>query len=116
MNRLSEALRRADIDELEVVAEEIGQQAVQIALSAPVDEGKSDLARQLEHSSQTEAQRQRDLDAALADSIEVVNRHRARLGRKVCSRHDGETVRKVYELLRSVMGPDAGADGDPSFQ
>jgi hypothetical protein len=118
MNRLSEALRRADVDELEVVAEEIGRQAVQVALAAPVESiemshfpASSDAAK-----CDTEVQRQRDLDAALADAIEVISRARTRQGRRVCSRHDGEKVRQVFELLRSVMGPDGGADQDPSFQ
>ena len=100
MNRLREALERVDLDELEAEAETIGRDAVQKALAAP------DLA--------AETQRQRDLDAALADAIEVVARHRARLGRRICSRHDGEQVRRIFELLRGLM--DAGGDADPSFQ
>jgi hypothetical protein len=112
-NRLREALQRVDLDELEQAAEEIGRSAVAVAIAV---EDKSDLVRQLEHSSQIEEQRQRDLDAAHGDACEVVRRALVRQGRRVFSHHDGKTVRQVYELLRSVMGPDGGADGDPSFQ
>lgn len=104
-NRLREALRRADLDEIEDAAVELGRQAVAVAIAEPPAEARPD-----------PDQRQRDLDAALADAIEVVSRARTRNGRRVCSRHDGEKVRQVYELLRSVMGPDGGADNDPSFQ
>ena len=106
-DRLREAMRNVNLDELDQAAEEIGQQAVQVALAvveppAPPREDPE--------------QRQRDLDAAHADAIEVVRRAQVRQGRRVFSHHDGKTVRQVYELLRSVMGPDGGADGDPSFQ
>jgi hypothetical protein len=107
VSRLREAMERADLHALDEAAEAIGRQAVQIALAeaqAPaLIDAKAD-------------DRQRDLDAALADAIEVVSRHRARLGRRVCSRHDGEATRKVWELLRGMLGPDAGGDSDPSFQ
>jgi hypothetical protein len=103
MNRLQRAMDNADIEELVNAAQAVGAEAVQVALAAPID-GKAEV----------EAQRQRDLDAALADAIEVVARHRARLGRRVCSRKDGETVRRIFELLRGLL--DGGADADPSFQ
>jgi hypothetical protein len=106
MNRLSEALKRADIAELEVVAEEIGQEAVQVALAMVETPAKPD----------AEVERQRLLDAALADASNVMERHRDRLGRRVTSRHDATTMRQIYELLRSMAGTDGGADGDPSFQ
>jgi cell division septum initiation protein DivIVA len=105
MNRLREALQRADIAELEMVAEEIGQEAVQVAL-AMVETPKAD----------AEAERQRLLDAALADASNVMERHRDRLGRRVTSRHDATTMRQIYELLRSMAGTDGGSDADPSFQ
>lgn len=104
-NRLREALQRADIAELEAAAEDIGQQAVAVAL-AERPPAKVDL----------EEERQRLLDAALADAIETVARHRLRLGRRVCSRPDATITRQVYELLRAMAGPDGGADNDPSFQ
>lgn len=106
MNRLQTAMANAsalDIGELEAAADAIGMEAVQIAL-AQADAGKAEAA----------AQRQRDLDAALADVVEIVARHRARLGRRVCSRSDGAVVRQMFDLLR-CMG-EIGADADPSFQ
>lgn len=110
VNRLQAAMEAADADESAAV--ELGEEAVRIALGeapglAPSDAIKAEADALI-------LQRQRDLDAALADSIEVVSRHRARLSRKVCSRHDGETVRRVFELLRGML--ETGADGDPSFQ
>src|SRR5580698_1294361 len=86
IDRLRQAMRNASVDELE--------EALEAA----------------------EEERQRLLDAALADAIEMVNRHRNRLGRRVCSRPDGTVTRQVYELLRSMAGGDGGADHDPSFQ
>jgi hypothetical protein len=112
-DRLREAMRKANLDELEEAAEEIGRQAVAVAIAV---EDKSDLIRQVEHASQIEEQRQRDLDAAHGDAIEVVRRAQVRQGRRVFSPHDGKTVRLIYELLRSMAGPDGGADNDPSFR
>ena len=100
---LREALARADLAELDDVAQAIGREAAQAALARmPVVDA--------------EAERQLLLDAALADAIETVARHRMRLGRRVCSRPDGTVTRQVFELLLSMAGPDGGADGDPSFQ
>ena len=107
VNRLREALHRVDISELDEVADEIGREAAQSALARiapPVDTSKAE----------AEAQRQRDLDAALADVVEIVNRHRARLGRRVCSSSDGRVIRELHTTLRSMAGVEAG--GDPSFQ
>jgi len=118
VNRLREAMQRADYSQLEDIAAEIvGRQAVAVALVEP-SAPEPPPAREDPEQRQRELaeQRQRDLDAALADAIEVVARARTRNGRRVCSRHDGEKVRQVFELLRSVMGPDGGADSDPSFQ
>ena len=107
MNRLREALQRADMAELEVVAEEIGQEAVQMALAmVETPPAKPD----------AEVERQRLLDAALGDVVEIVNRHRIRLGRRICSSSDAKVIRQVHELLRSMAGTDGGADQDPSFQ
>ena len=92
MNHVQRAMENADLAELDEVADAIGRQAVQSALAAP-DPAKAE----------AEAQRQRDLDAALADAVEVVARQRQRLGRRACSRHDGETIRKMFELLRGLM-------------
>jgi hypothetical protein len=110
VNRLREAMRNANIealDEVEEVAEEIGRHAVAAALAPPP---------QLKRLEPTDEERQRLLDAALADAIETVSRHRIRIGRRVCSRSDATITRQVYELLRSMAGADGGADNDASFQ
>jgi hypothetical protein len=112
-NRLREAMQRANVDELEDVALELGQKAVAIALAEP--ERPPPPAPERYRPSEEE-ERQRLLDAALGDAIEMVNRHRTRLGRRVCSRPDATITRQVYELLRSMAGTDGGADNDPSFQ
>ena len=88
-------LSAADLEEIDAVATTIGAEAVQTVLAL---QPREDDARKAE----AEAQRQRDVDAALADSIEMVARHRARLGRKTCSAHDGAAVRKIFELLRGL--------------
>jgi hypothetical protein len=93
-DRLRDAMNAADLAEIDALAEAIGTEAVQTALAIQ----PSDEARKAE----AEAQRQRDADAALADAIETVARHRARLGRKTCSAHDGGVVRKIFELLRGL--------------
>ena len=64
----------------------------------------------LEKQQEAEAQRQRDLDAALADAIEVVARQRARLARRTCTRHDGETVRHIFEALRGLLSQSDSSD------
>jgi hypothetical protein len=63
---------------------------------------------------EAEAHSPRVLDAALADVVEVVARQRMRMGRRACSRHDAETIRRVFELLRGLMA-EASADTNPSF-
>jgi hypothetical protein len=94
------AMAAADLEELDAIAEKIGAAAVQTALAVQApDQAREEEARA---KAEAEAQRQRDLDAALADAIEAVSRHRARLGRKTCSAHDGATIRKIFELLRGL--------------
>ena len=110
---LREALARADVAELDHVAEEVGRQAIMTAL-AEVAQAEAPPPRRYEPNDEDE--RQRLLDAALADAIETVSRHRMRLGRRVCSRPDATITRQVYELLRSMAGADGGNDNDPSFQ
>ena len=110
---LREALARADVAELDHVAEEVGRQAIMTAL-AEVAQAVTPPPRRYEPNEEEE--RQRLLDAALADAIETVSRHRMRLGRRVCSRPDATITRQVYELLRSMAGADGGNDHDPSFQ
>jgi hypothetical protein len=67
------------------------------------------------HNSEAAAQRQRNLDSALADAVEVVKRHRSRLGRNVCSTHDGAAIRQIWVLLGGMVGADGTSDSDPSF-
>ena len=109
---LREALARADVAELDEVAGELGRQAIMNAL-AEVPEPAPPPKR---YEPNEEEERQRLLDAALADAIETVARHRNRLGRRVCSMPDGRVTRKIFELLRGMAGVDGGTDNDPSFQ
>ena len=106
---LREALARADLAELDEAAEEIGQQAVSVALAEPP-------AQPERYKPMEDEERERLLDAALADAIEMVARHRMRLGRRVCSRPDGTATRKIFELLRGMADASGGVDSDPSFQ
>ena len=107
MNQLQRAMHNigADLEDQEFI-QAAGCEAVQAAIAH--DDAKSDFARQLE-----EEKRQRDLDAALADAIEIVARQRARLGRRVCNRFDGELVRTVFETLRRVQA-ETSEPGFPS--
>jgi hypothetical protein len=113
VDRLRQAMRNASLDDLEgaiEAADELGRQAVAVALAEPP-------AQQPKRFEPTEEEeRERLLDAALADAIETVSRHRMRLGRRVCSRPDGTVTRKIFELLRGMAGADGGTDNDPSFQ
>jgi len=109
VDRLREAMRNISVDELEEAADELGRQAVAVALAEPPPVPERFKPTE-------EEERQRLLDAALADAIETVSRHRMRLGRRVCSRPDATVTRQIYEMLRGMAGPDGGADGDPSFQ
>ena len=109
MNSLQKAMHNigADLEDMEFAAqaaETVGREAVMAALA-------HDDARQVEHANELAIQRQRDLDAALADAIEIVARQRARLGRRVCNRLDGELVRTVFETLRRVQAETS----DPGF-
>ena len=113
---LREALKRADLVELDELAEEIGQQAVAVALESNREHGAVIHAPEPLVKAPAEEERQRMLDAALADAIEAVARHRMRLGRRVCSRPDATITRQVYELLRGMAGADGGADNDPAWQ
>ena len=112
VDRLRQAMQRANVDELEDVAIELGRQAVAMALTEP----ERPPPPPERYKPNEEEERQRLLDAALADAIEAVSRHRMRLGRRVCSRPDATITRQVYELLRSMADATGGADNDPSFQ
>ena len=84
VNQLQRAMHNigADLEDLEfAAAAAVGRQAVQAAIAH--DEVRSDAVCQAE-----EEKRQRDLDAALADAVEVVARQRGRVGRRVCSTYD----------------------------
>jgi sugar phosphate isomerase/epimerase len=112
VDRLREAMRNASVDDLDVAieaAEELGRQAVAVAIAIEPPEPPAAPREDPE-------QRQRQLDAALGDAIEIASRHRQRLGRRVCSSSDARVTRQIYELLRAMAGPDGGADNDPSFQ
>jgi hypothetical protein len=100
-DQLRHAMNAADLAEMDALAEEIGATAVRTALAVHAPDAHR-LEEEARAKAEAEAQRQRDADAALADAIETVARHRARLGRKTCSAHDGATVRKVFELLRGL--------------
>lgn len=109
MNRLQAAMEGADMAELEAVADEIGRAAVIAALGPTpprIEEEQRQNAIEAE-------QRQRDLDAALADAIEVVARQRQRLGRRSCTAHDGATTRRIFEALRAMLT--AANSSDPGF-
>jgi hypothetical protein len=111
---LREALARADVAESDALGREIGQ-----AIAVALEENERQPAPQAQprrFDPTEEEERERLLDAALADAIETVARHRNRLGRRVCSRPDGTVTRKIFELLRAMAGPDGGSDNDPSFQ
>jgi hypothetical protein len=110
---LREALARADVAELDEAAETIGREAGQ-AIAVALAEAERATPERFKPTEEEE--RERLLDAALGDAIEMVNRHRLRLGRRVCSRPDATTTRKIFELLRAMAGPDGGCDNDPSFQ
>jgi hypothetical protein len=100
-DQLRRAMSAADLAEIETLADAIGTAAVQTALAVHEPDARR-LEEEARQKAEAEAQRQRDQDAALADAIETVARHRARLGRKSCTAHDGATVRKVFELLRGL--------------
>ena len=113
VDRLREAMRNAtvaDIAELDQLADEVGRQAVAVALA---EQTPPPQPRRFEPTEEEE--RERLLDAALADAIEMTSRHRMRLGRRVCSRPDATTTRKIFELLRSMADASGGVDNDPSF-
>ena len=103
MNQLQRAMHNigADLEDQDFAAA-AAREAVQAALAH--DDARAEAA-------QLDVQRQRDLDAALADAIEVVARQRTRLGRRVCNRLDGELVRIVFETLRRVQSETS----DPGF-
>ena len=109
---LREALARADAEP----DEKADARGIGLAIAIALEEAEKPPPAPERYTPNAEEERERVLDAALADAIETVSRHRMRLGRRVCSRPDGTVTRKIYELLRGMAGPEGGADGDPSFQ
>jgi hypothetical protein len=100
-DQLRHAMNAADLAEMDAIATEIGATAVRTALAIQRPDERL-LEKEARAKAEAEAQRQRDRDAALADAIEAVARHRARLGRKTCSQHDGAAIRQIFELLRGL--------------
>jgi hypothetical protein len=100
-DQLRHAMNAADLAEMDAIATEIGVTAVRTALAVQAPNARH-FEEEARAKAEAEVQRQRDQDAALADAIETVARHRARLGRKTCTASDGATVRKVFELLRGL--------------
>lgn len=114
---LREALARTDVAELDEQADKLGReigQAIAVALEEHDTPPPAPQPRRFEPTEEEE--RQRLLDAALADAIETVSRHRMRLGRRVCSRPDATVTRQIYEMLRGMADATGGVDNDPSFQ
>jgi hypothetical protein len=106
---LQRAMQNANVDELDQLAEEVGQAAIATALAerAPPPD---------RYRPSDEEERQRLADAALGDVVEMVARHRMRLGRRVCSVSDAKVIRQAHELLRGMADASGGIDSDPSFQ
>lgn len=101
---LREALARADIAELDEASDKLGReigQAIAVALEEHETPPPAPQPRRFEPSEEEE--RQRLLDAALADAIEAVARHRARVGRRTCIQADGKAVRLIFETLRGMQ-------------
>ena len=118
-DRLRVAMQNISVEEIDEVAGELGRQAVAVALqnvTTSPDDIKPPAPPPKRYEPNEEEERQRLLDAALADAIEMVARHRMRLGRRVCSRPDATITRQVYELLRGMADATGGNDNDPSFQ
>ena len=102
---MNDHLRRAmaAVDDDDTIGSTLGLAAVSSALVVQHDD--DDRRRPDEEArakADAEAQRQHGLDAALADVVEMIARHRARIGRKTCSQHDGATIRKIFDLLRGL--------------
>ena len=110
---LREALMRADVAELDEKADALGRDIGQ-AIAVALEEHDKPTPKRFDPTEEEE--RERLLDAALADAIETVARHRNRLGRRVCSMPDGRVTRKIFELLRGMADASGGVDNDPSFQ
>jgi hypothetical protein len=100
-DQLRHAMNAADLAEMDAIATEIGATAVRTALAVQAPDERR-LEEEARAKAEAEAQRQRDLAAAMSDVVNAVALHRARLGRKTCSAHDGATILKIFELLRGL--------------
>lgn len=112
---LREALARTDVAELDESADKLGRE-IGHAIAVALEEQTPPAQQPRRYEPTEEEERQRLLDAAFADAIETVNRHRMRLGRRVCSRPDATVTRQIYEMLRGMADATGGVDNDPSFQ
>lgn len=113
--RLKEAMERADAAAMNDIADEIGREAVTriVAQRPPAPTPEPERPPPPKN---IDEERQRILDALAGDLDEVANRHRARLGRRVCSAGDAKIKRIAFEQFRSMAGPEGGADNDPTWQ
>jgi hypothetical protein len=103
VDRLRQAMQRANVDELEEAAGEVGRQAIATALAEVEAEPAAP-----ERFKPTEDDRQRLLDEAWRDASRAMEQNRDRLGRRVTSTHDARVHRQIFELLRSMAaGPDS---------
>jgi hypothetical protein len=106
---LRRAMAAVEVQEYDPIATGMAAIRTELAVQEP-DDRRIEQALEEKQKQEAAEQRQRDSDAALADAIETVSRHRARLGRRTCTAQDGATVRKVFELLRGLT---PGVDDDP---
>ena len=110
-DRLRQAMRNASLDDLEEAveaADELGRQAVAVALAEP----ERPPPQPERYKPSEEEDRQRMTDEALRDASRAMEQHRDRLGRRITSTHDAKVMRQMWELLRSMA---AGSDNDPGF-
>jgi len=100
---LREALARADsVAELDEDADKLGREIGQ-AIAVALEEHAPPPPAPKRFDPTEEEERQRLLDAALADAVEAVARHRARVGRRICIQADGKAVRLIFETLRGMQ-------------
>jgi hypothetical protein len=103
VDRLRQAMQRANVGELEEAAGEVGRQAIATALAEVETEAATP-----ERFKPTDDDRQRLLDEAWRDASRAMEQNRDRLGRRVTSTHDARVHRQIFELLRSMAaGPDS---------
>jgi hypothetical protein len=102
-DQLRRAMDAADLAEIDTIGSALGVAAVQTALAVREEpEHPRDDPVRVKQLQEAAEQRQRDVDAALSDTIDTVTKHRARVGRKTWTAQDGATIRKIFELLRGL--------------